>query len=48
MTNAIDISILILAKDEWDNLVELLPEVTKELSAITDRYEIVVIDGGTP
>jgi dolichol-phosphate mannosyltransferase len=48
MTNAIDISILILAKDEWDNLVELLPEVTKELSAITDRYEIVVIDGGAP
>ena len=45
MANPVDISVLILAKDEWDNLVELLPEVAKELSAITSRCEIVVIDG---
>lgn len=48
MTNALDISILILAKDEWNNLVELLPEVARELTTITNNYEIVVIDGGSP
>jgi dolichol-phosphate mannosyltransferase len=47
MPNELDISILILAKDEWDNLVELLPEVARELSPVTPRYEIVVIDGGS-
>lgn len=46
MTSALDISILILAKDEWENLVELLPEVAREFSTMDCRYEIVVIDGG--
>jgi dolichol-phosphate mannosyltransferase len=48
MTISPKISLLILARDEWQNLSTLLVEAAIELQQLVDSYEIVVIDGGAP
>jgi dolichol-phosphate mannosyltransferase len=40
-------SILLLAKNEGNNLKELIPKIHEEFLAIDATYEIVIIDGGS-
>jgi dolichol-phosphate mannosyltransferase len=47
MNDAPRLSLLILARDEWENLVTLLAETIRELDQIGETYELVIIDGGS-
>jgi len=42
-----ELTIVILAKEEKDNLVQLIPELKKTLDSLALRYEILIVDGNS-
>jgi dolichol-phosphate mannosyltransferase len=48
MSNKIELSVLLPAYREEENLSVLLPRLHNTLSTLTDRYEIVVVDTVSP
>lgn len=47
MGNKIDLSIVIPTLNEKDNLIPLIPKLREVISALTNFYEIIVVDGGS-